>query len=55
MMVIAMTTAAIIQPAAIHRPPKTIHRRFSSKDSGDIAGVLASCKAIMALTPSTAC
>ena len=51
MMVIAMTTAAIIQPAAIHRPPNTIHSRFRSKETGDITRVvLASFKATMALT-----
>src|ERR1700728_3307623 len=35
-MVIAMTTAAISQPAAIHRPPNTIHSRLSRSDTGDM-------------------
>src|SRR5215831_10050768 len=39
MMVIAITTAAITQPTAIHRPPQTIHSRFRSTDMGDIPGV----------------
>jgi hypothetical protein len=51
MMVIAMTTAAIIQPTAIHRPPKMTHSRFSSTEMGDIPGVfLASFSATMAFT-----
>ena len=51
MMVIAMTTPAIIQPAAIHRPPNTIHIRLRSKETGDITRmVLASFKATMAFT-----
>jgi len=37
MMVIAMTTAAITQPIAIHRPPNTIHSRFKRKAMSDIA------------------
>src|SRR6476619_738235 len=50
MMVIAITTAAIIQPAAIHRPPKMIHSRFRSTEMADIPGrLLASFSAIMAL------
>jgi hypothetical protein len=50
-MVIAMTTAAIIQPAAIHRPPNTIQNRLRSKETGDITGVvLASFKTTMAFT-----
>src|SRR6476659_9229225 len=40
MMVIAITTAAIIQPAAIHRPPKMIHSRFRSTEMADIPGTL---------------
>ena len=36
MMVIAMITAAIIQPAAIHRPPKTIQSTLSSSERGDM-------------------
>jgi hypothetical protein len=36
MIVIAMMTAAITQPIAIHRPPKTIHKTLSRSDSGDI-------------------
>ena len=36
MIVIAMTTAAIIQPTAIHRPPKTIHNTLSKSDRADI-------------------
>ena len=39
-MVIAMIIAAIIQPAAIHRPPKMIHSRFRRTDMGDIPGVI---------------
>jgi hypothetical protein len=50
-MVMAMMRAAIIQPAAIHRPPNTIHNRFRSKERGDMTCVvLASFKATMALT-----
>ena len=55
MMVIAMTTAAIIQATAIHRPPNTIHKIFGSKETGDIPGLrLCSFSATMA-HPSTAC
>src|SRR5271169_3383957 len=36
-MVIAMMTAAISQPTAIHRPPKTIQRTLSNNDSGLIS------------------
>ena len=39
-MVIAITTAAIIHPAAIHRPPKMIHSRFKSTEMGDIPCVI---------------
>ena len=35
-MVIAIRTAAITQPSAIHRPPKTIHNMFSKSDTGDM-------------------
>jgi hypothetical protein len=38
MIVIAMMTAAITQPAAIQRPPNTIQARFSRKERGDIDG-----------------
>jgi hypothetical protein len=55
MMVIAITMAAMIQPAAIHRPPKMIHSRFRRTEMGDIPGViLASFSATMTLTPSLA-
>jgi hypothetical protein len=37
MIVIAMKIAAITQPAAIHRPPKRIHRRLSKKEKADMA------------------
>src|SRR5580704_1751025 len=37
MIVIAMKIAAITQPAAIHRPPKRIHRRLSKKEKTDMA------------------
>jgi hypothetical protein len=51
MMVIAITTAAMIQPANIHRPPKMIHSRFKNRDMGDIPGViLASFSTTIALT-----
>src|SRR6516225_171331 len=40
MMVIAMTTAAISQPTAIQRPPKTIHKRFSTRETGDMTPYL---------------
>jgi hypothetical protein len=33
MMVIAMMTAAIIQPTAIHRPPNRIQMMFSSSET----------------------
>src|SRR5436190_7894988 len=36
MMVIAMMTAAMPQPTAIHSPPKTSHKRFSKIDTGDM-------------------
>jgi hypothetical protein len=36
-MVIAMRTAAITQPIAIHRPPKTIHNMLSKRDRVDIS------------------
>src|SRR6185369_14772056 len=36
MMVIAITIPAITQPKAIHRPPKTIHNRFSTRDRADM-------------------
>src|SRR5512140_3487040 len=39
-MVIAMMTAAISQPAAIHRPPKAIHSTLSSSANSDIANSL---------------
>jgi hypothetical protein len=35
-MVIAIITAAITQPSAISRPPKTIHSRLSKKDKADM-------------------
>jgi hypothetical protein len=35
-MVIAIMTAAITQPTAIHRPPNTIHSRLSRKETPDI-------------------
>src|SRR5450759_1705566 len=34
--VIAMRTAAITQPTAIHRPPKTIHSMLSKRDEGTL-------------------
>jgi hypothetical protein len=34
--VIAMTTAAIIQPTAIQTPPKAIHRMLSNSEVKDI-------------------
>src|SRR6516164_8065760 len=37
MMVIAMITAAISQPAAIQNPPNRIHRRFRTRLAGDMA------------------
>ena len=37
MIVIAIKIAAITQPAAIHRPPKKIHRRLSKKEKADMA------------------
>jgi hypothetical protein len=37
MIVIAIKIAAITQPAAIHRPPKRIHRRLSKKEKADMA------------------
>ena len=37
MIVIAMKIAAITQPAAIHRPPKRIHKRLSKKEKADMA------------------
>src|SRR5215471_9697029 len=46
MMVIAIATAAITQPTAIHRPPQTIHSRFRSTDMGDIGQTLAQSNAI---------
>jgi hypothetical protein len=50
-LVIAITTAAIIQPAAIHKPPKMIHSRFRSTEMGDILGLLlASFSATMGFT-----
>src|SRR5690348_17109879 len=36
MIVIAMMTAAMIQPNAIHRPPNRIQSRFRTIDTGDI-------------------
>jgi len=36
MMVIAITTAAIAQPIAIHKPPKMIQSTFSNRDKADI-------------------
>ena len=36
MMVIAMMTAAISQPTAIQRPPKTIQNRLSRRDRADM-------------------
>ena len=36
MMVIAITIPAITQPKAIHRPPKMIHNRFSTRDRADM-------------------
>ena len=36
MMVIAMMTAAMPQPTAIHSPPKRSHKRFSKIDTGDM-------------------
>ena len=36
MMVIAMMMPAITQPTAIHRPPKTIHSTFSSRERRDM-------------------
>ena len=36
MMVIAITTAAIAQPIAIHTPPKMIQSTFSNRDKADI-------------------
>jgi hypothetical protein len=35
-MVIAMITAAITHPTAIQRPPKTIHKRLSTRAIGDM-------------------
>src|SRR5258707_8063058 len=35
-MVIAIIRAAISQPAAIHRPPQTIHSTFRSNARGDM-------------------
>jgi hypothetical protein len=35
--VIAMMTAAISQPNAIHAPPRTIQRTFRSNETGDMA------------------
>src|SRR4051794_17381291 len=35
--VIAITTAAISQPSAIHAPPSTIQSTFRSKETGDMA------------------
>jgi hypothetical protein len=34
--VIAMTTAAITQPSAIHKPPKTIQSRLRTRETRDI-------------------
>src|SRR5215813_9531560 len=36
-MVIAMTTAAITQPSAIHKPPQTIQSRLRRREMRDIA------------------
>src|SRR6202035_1601572 len=36
-MVIAMMMAATAQPAAIHTPPRTIHKTLSRRENGDIA------------------
>jgi len=36
-MVIAMTTAAITQPNAIHKPPQTIQSRLRRREIRDIA------------------
>jgi hypothetical protein len=36
-MVMAMMTAAISQPAAIHMPPSAIQRTLSSNETGDMA------------------
>jgi hypothetical protein len=33
----AMRTAAITQPIAIHRPPKTIHNMLSKRDRANIS------------------
>ena len=38
----AMMKAASTQPAAIHRPPNTIHNMFSRNDTGDIGFSLCS-------------
>jgi len=38
--VTAMRTAAIIQPNAIHKPPKTIHKMLSKSETGDMCGFL---------------
>src|ERR1700686_4849735 len=48
MMVIAITSAAISQPAAIHRPPQAIHNRLSKSAKIDIAGLRGS----MTMPPS---
>jgi hypothetical protein len=37
--VIAMRTAAITQPNAIHRPPNVIHRRFKTIEVMGISGL----------------
>jgi hypothetical protein len=34
-----MIAAAISQPTAIQRPPKTIHRRLRSRDKGDMSAL----------------
>jgi hypothetical protein len=36
MMVMAMMTPAITQPMAIHRPPQTIHIKFSRNERADM-------------------
>src|SRR5262245_42838894 len=47
-MVIAMTTAAITQPSAIHKPPKTIQSRLRRREMMDIAGPRWGCEAASA-------
>ena len=37
--VIAITTAAISQPNAIHAPPSTIQSTFRSKETGDMVAI----------------